>query len=76
MYKTLSQNNYLNTLKFKINLKEKLIKTELISLILNDNKIINNINTSFNVFTLNVFNLKTYQIKNIIVNPYLNFFSI
>ena len=82
MFKTLRQNNYLNTFNFKINSIKKSIKPELksikfemrlfkiesTSLTFNNNEIINVIRTNFNVLKLNVFNSKTYDIKKLIVN--------
>ena len=85
MFKTLLQNNYLNIFNFKIDSIRKLIKFEIklikfemklfkiesTSLTFNNNKIINVINTNFNALKLNVFNLKIYDIKKLIVNFYL-----
>ena len=90
MFKTLLQNNYFNTFNFKTNLIRKLIKfeiksiklemrlfkIELTSLIFNNNEIINVVNINFNVFKLNVFDSKIYEIKKLIVNFYLIFLSI
>ena len=72
----LSQNNHSNISKFKIDLRRKSIKFELMLLIFNDNKIINIVNTNFNMFKLNALNSKTCEIKNIIDNFHLILFSI
>ena len=83
MFKTLLQNNYSNTLNFKINVIKKsikfetrLFKSESTSLIFNNNKIINVINTNFNELELDVFYSKIYEIKKLIVNSHLILLSI
>ena len=83
MFKTLLQNNYSNISNFKINAIKKpikfemrLFKSELTSLIFNNNEIINVINTNFNEFELDVFYSKIYEIKKLIINFHLIFLSI
>ena len=80
MFKTLLQNNYSNTLNFKINAIKKSIKFEIklfklesISLIFNNNEIINVVNTNFNVLESDISHSKIYEIKKLIVNFYLIF---
>ena len=82
MFKALLQNNCSIILNFKINVIRKLIKFEIrlfkfesTLLIFNNNEIINVINTNFNELELDVFYLKTYEIKKLIVNFYLIFLS-
>ena len=77
------QNNYSIILNFKINVIKKSIKFEirlfnfeLILLIFNNNEIINVININFNELELDVFHLKIYKIKKLIVNFHLIFLSI
>ena len=83
MFKTLLQNNCSNTSDFKINVIKKSIKFEMrlfkpesTSLIFNNNKIINVVNTNFNVLEPDVSHLKIYEIKKLIVNSHLIFLSI
>ena len=83
MFKTLLQNNCSSISNFKINaikksikFETKLFKSESISLIFNNNKIINVINMNFNELELDVFHLKIYKIKKLIVNSHLIFLSI
>ena len=76
MSKVLSQNNYLNISKFKIDLKRNSVKFELTLLIFNNNEIVKIININFNVLKFNVLNLKIYEIKNVIFNFYLISFLI
>ena len=82
MFKTLLQNNCSSISDFKINVIRKsikfetrLFKLESTSLIFNNNKIINVVNTNFNELELDVFHLKIYEIKELIVNFYLIFLS-
>ena len=82
MFKTLLQNNCSNISNFKINaikksikFETKLFKFESISLIFNNNKIINVVNINFNELELDVFYSKTYEIKKLIVNFHLIFLS-
>ena len=49
----------------------RLFKFESTLLIFNNNEIINVANINFNALKLNVFNIKTYKIKELIVNFYL-----
>ena len=83
MFKTLLQNNYSIILNFKTNVIKKLIKFEIKLfklesrlLIFNNNKIINVVNINFNELELDVFYLKIYEIKKLIVNFCLIFLSI
>ena len=90
MFKTLLQNNCSISLNFKINAIKKPIKFEIksikfemrlfkiesTSLTFNNNEIINVVNTNFNVFKLNVFDLKICEIKEFIVNSHLIFLLI
>ena len=83
MFKTLLQNNCSIISDFKINAIKKLIKFEmrlfnfeLTLLIFNNNEIINVVNTNFNVLKLDVFHLKIYEIKKLIVNFHLIFLLI
>ena len=49
----------------------RLFKIELTPLIVNNNEIINVVNTNFNVLKFNVFDSKICDIKKLIVNFYL-----
>ena len=78
MFKALLQNNCSNTLNFKINairksikFETRLFKFESISLIFNNNEIINVVNTNFNELELDVFHSKICEIKKLTVNPHL-----
>ena len=82
MFKALLQNNCSSTLDFKINairksirLETRLFKSESISLIFNNNEIINIVNTNFNELELDVFYSKIYKIKKLIINFHLIFLS-
>ena len=83
MFKTSLLNNYSIISNFKTNVIRKSIKLEIrlfkfesISLIFNNNEIINVININFNVLEPDVLYLKTCEIKKLIVNFYLIFLSI
>ena len=54
----------------------RLFKPESISLIFNNNEIINVVNINFNVLELDIFHSKTYEIKKLIVNSHLISLSI
>ena len=78
MFKTLLQNNCsiisnfkINAIKKSIKFEIKLFKFESISLIFNNNEIINIININFNELELDVFYSKICEIKELIVNSYL-----